>query len=217
MAVPEGGRGDLGRRVAGRREELGLSREEVAERAGFAVEYLRYVEERSGTPETASLMRLAAALRTSAGALLGGEADLPPGQGQAAAHPRLVELDEAECRDRLATHGVGRVAVCTEQGPAVVPVNYDVVDDAVVYRTAPGTIPARAVGRDVAFEVDRIDDALSEGWSVLVVGPAREVADPAETQRLAAAARTTPWAGGERTLWVRIEPTRMSGRRVSAT
>ncbi|WP_406164439.1 pyridoxamine 5'-phosphate oxidase family protein [Streptomyces sp. NBC_00996] len=32
-------------------------------------------------------------------------------------------------RARLSTHGVGRVAVSTLDGPAVIPVNYGVLDD----------------------------------------------------------------------------------------
>lgn len=56
--------------------------------------------------------------------------------------------------------------------PAVVPVNYEVVDNAIMFRTAPDSVPAAAVGTDVAFEVDHVDEALSQGWSVLAVGPA---------------------------------------------
>ncbi|MFI8458550.1 helix-turn-helix domain-containing protein [Kitasatospora sp. NPDC085464] len=36
--------GDTGRRVTERRQQLGLSREEVAERAGVAVGYVEFVE-----------------------------------------------------------------------------------------------------------------------------------------------------------------------------
>ncbi|MGP4114330.1 helix-turn-helix domain-containing protein [Streptomyces sp. 4N509B] len=186
----------------------------MASRAGVAPGYVRYVEEHPGVPDTASLRRLATALETSASTLLGGGVSQPPGLGQAAANAELREMDPDECRARLSGHGVGRVAVATDHGLAVVPVNYTVVDGAVVYRAAPGSVPALAAGKDVAFEVDHIDDALSMGWSVLVAGRAREVTDPAETQRLEKTMHTTPWAGGDRPLWVRVDPARLTGRRI---
>lgn len=207
--------GDIGRRVALRRQELGLSREEVAERAGVAPTYLRYVEEQPfASPGPAFLLRVAEALGTSVQRLRGGEAGLPPGLGEAADSPRLTELDGGACRELLSDHGIGRLAVTTDEGPAVVPVNYAVVDGAVVFRTAPGATPALAVGRRVAFEVDRFDEALSEGWSVLVVGTASSVTDPEDLRGMPDPARTAPWAGGERLLWVRIAPERVTGRRI---
>ena len=93
--------------------------------------------------------------------------------------------------------------------------NYEVVDDAIVFRTAPGSAPAAAVGTDVAFEVDHVDEAMSQGWSVLAVGPARAVTEPDDVRRLAERAHTEPWAGGERELWVSIRPTRLTGRRIT--
>jgi hypothetical protein len=94
-------------------------------------------------------------------------------------------------------------------------VNYEVVDDAIVFRTAPNSAPAAAVGTDVAFEVDHVDEAMSQGWSVLAVGPARAVTEPEAVRRLADHARSKPWAGGERELWVSIRPTQLTGRRIS--
>ncbi|WP_010472543.1 pyridoxamine 5'-phosphate oxidase family protein, partial [Streptomyces somaliensis] len=74
--------------------------------------------------------------------------------------------------------------------------------------------PGRAAGREVAFEVDHIDEAFSRGWSVLLVGPARVVTDPGEARALAERAFTTPWAGAERDLWVVVAPARVTGRRI---
>ncbi|MGW2485834.1 helix-turn-helix domain-containing protein [Streptomyces sp. NPDC001606] len=207
--------GDLGRRIRRRRTELGLSRDELAFRAGMAEAYVAHLEEHStAAPDAGTLLRLAGALRTSPADLAGGHTSLPAGIGQAARYARLGELDEQECRELLATHGVGRVSVSTEGAPVVVPVNYSVVDGAIVFRTSPGSVTTRGLGHEVAFEVDRVDDALSQGWSVLVRGTARAVTDPAETRRLAEHAYSTPWAGGERDLWVRIEPSALTGRRI---
>ncbi|MFI2368071.1 DUF1918 domain-containing protein [Streptomyces sp. NPDC018833] len=207
--------GDIGRRVAAERERQGLSRAETARRARMAPEYLAYLEERLADPNLATLIRLAGALGTSVAALRGGGIDLPPGQGQALLHPQLRDLAPDECRARLSTHGVGRIAVSTPDGPAVVPVNYEVIDDAIAFRTAPDSVPSAAVGTDVAFEVDHVDEAMSQGWSVLAVGPARVVTDPDAVRRLADRAHNKPWAGGEREMWVSIQPTRLTGRRIT--
>ncbi|WP_282699710.1 pyridoxamine 5'-phosphate oxidase family protein [Streptomyces sp. CC219B] len=207
---------DLGRRLALRRARLGLTRREVAARAGMASSYLRYLEEQTvAAPGIGALIRLAEALQTTVTELTGGEAERPPGPGRAAPHPEFTELSPAECRALLATHGVGRLAVPTETGPVVVPVNYTVLDDTIVFRTRLGTTPAQASGCQVAFEVDRIDDAFSSGWSVLVRGYARTVTDPDEASRLDERAYSAPWAGGRRALWVRIEPRTVSGRRIA--
>ncbi|MFB0614712.1 helix-turn-helix domain-containing protein [Streptomyces sp. AGS-58] len=207
--------GDLGRRIERRRTELGLTQEELALRAAMAPSYLAHLERHStAAPEAGTLIRLAGALGTSLAELGGGHAGLPAGIGHAARAPRLSALDEQECRRLLSTHGVGRIAVSTEAAPLVVPVNYSIVDDAVVFRTQPGTLSLQALGREVAFEVDRVDDALSQGWSVVVRGPAEAVTDPDAVRRLAERAWTTPWAGGERDAWVRIGITALTGRRI---
>jgi nitroimidazol reductase NimA-like FMN-containing flavoprotein (pyridoxamine 5'-phosphate oxidase superfamily) len=178
--------------------------------------YLAYLEERPANPTMAALIRLADALGTTVTALLGGGIDLPPGQGHALLHPQLLDLGPDECRTLLSTHGVGRVAVSASDGrPAVVPVNYEVVDEAIVFRTEPESVAAAAVETEVAFEVDHVDEALSQGWSVLAVGPASVVTEPDAVRRLTQRAHTTPWPGGEREMWVSIRPTSLTGRRIT--
>ncbi|MGW6404088.1 helix-turn-helix domain-containing protein [Streptomyces sp. NPDC055134] len=215
-AVPTGrARSDIGRRIAQRREELGLTREETAARAGTAPGYIRYLEEKpTAMPGMSVLIRLADALDMRLSALRGGDADLAPGVGRAARHPELIELSAEECWARLSTHGVGRVAIDGPAGPFVVPLNYSVVDGMIAYRTAPDATPATAIGTQVAFEVDQIDEALSQGWSVLLQGHARAVSDADTVRRLNALAYSEPWAGGERDMWVRIDPDSISGRRI---
>ncbi|MCH0565735.1 MULTISPECIES: pyridoxamine 5'-phosphate oxidase family protein [unclassified Streptomyces] len=208
--------GDIGRRLAAARGRLGLGLAETARRARMSPDYLAYLETHAADPGMATLVRLADALGTTLIELQGADQDRPPGQGHALLHPRLEDLPPQECWTRLSTHGVGRVAVTTADGPAVLPVNYDVVDGAIVYRTAPGSALAAVVGETVAFEADHIDDAMGQGWSVLVVGPARAVTDPDKMTRLGERAHSDPWAGGERGLWVELRPERITGRRITS-
>ncbi|MFC9291503.1 pyridoxamine 5'-phosphate oxidase family protein, partial [Streptomyces sp. NPDC057052] len=174
------------------------------------------LETHPADPSPGTLMRLADAMGTTLLELKGGGQERPPGQGQALYHPRLRELDEEECRALLSTHGVGRISLTTEHGPAVFPVNYEVVDGTIAFRTAPDTTLAAAVGHEVAFEADHIDEAMSQGWSVLAVGPARAVTDPAAVRRLDERAHSAPWAGGRRTLWVAVTVGRLTGRRITS-
>ncbi|WP_188195164.1 pyridoxamine 5'-phosphate oxidase family protein [Nonomuraea sp. SYSU D8015] len=213
------GTGDLGRRIIHHRRRLGMTREEVAERADMSPGYLKYLEENPDTPDTGALYRLADALHTTVGELLGGGRERPPGRGPAMAHPTLEVLDEEECRRLIEPGGIGRVAFSGSHGPTVLPVNYKMHKGAIVFRTAFGGPMDRDLrtgleGVDIviAFEIDTFDEINREGWSVLVQGPAHHV--PEEEVEEVAACGVTPWAGGERELYVRIAPHQISGRRI---
>lgn len=65
----------------------------------------------------------------------------------------------------------------------------------------------------MSFEVDRIDEAMSEGWSVLVSGRAQRVEDRTEIEKLASVG-IEPWAGGKREAVIRIEINEISGRAI---
>ncbi|MFJ3175341.1 helix-turn-helix domain-containing protein [Streptomyces roseus] len=210
----EAGRTDLGRRIAARRGELGLTREQLGTRCGTDASYIRYLEERAANPGAGSLVRLADALGTTVAELAGATTEQPPGRGVARRDSGLVALDEAECRRLLSTHGVGRVAIFTPEGPGVFPVNYVVAGDEIAFRTSGEALLARAAGTEVAFEVDHIDDVMRQGWSVVAVGEAVGVTDGQAIRRLDALARSLPWAGGHRTHWMSISPVRITGRRV---
>jgi transcriptional regulator with XRE-family HTH domain len=206
--------GDLARRVTHRRKELGLTREEVARCAGMDVGYLRYLEQSPSVSLTGgALLRLARALETTPEFLRGGTVDRPPGTGRAGPHPRLDVLSREECEAHLAAGGVGRFVFVGEQGPVALPVNFRFVDGGIVFRTRAGGQLAAAAGSAVSFEVDRIDEAMSEGWSVLVIGRARRIDDVAELARLVAL-DLEPWPGGRRRAVIRIEPASISGRSI---
>src|SRR6516162_3517400 len=213
-ALPAPEPGDLGRRVSARREDLKLSRQQLAELAGVSLPYLAYLETYPARPTQAALQQLAAALRTTPEALLGAGVARPPGKAGPARRRVLQTLTPAECYDLLSPGGVGRVAFTTADGPAVLPVNYAMVGHTVIFRTAPDTLLAGYLDGPAGFEVDRLDEALSQGWSVLVTGRAVRVSSEAQVRHLEQHVGVRPWAGGARDVYVRITPRKITGRRI---
>ena len=127
----------------------------------------------------------------------------------------LELLDEEECLRLLASSPVGRIAITIGGLPAVFPVNFAVIDGDIVFRTGEGTKLRAALSRAiVGFEVDSIDPTYHEGWSVLVVGRAEELAGTAAAS-LADSVPVSSWAGGNRQHLVRIAPELVSGRRIT--
>jgi nitroimidazol reductase NimA-like FMN-containing flavoprotein (pyridoxamine 5'-phosphate oxidase superfamily) len=132
--------------------------------------------------------------------------------GAAAGERALRTLSPAECFGLLELGGIGRVGFAAADGIMMLPVNFAVTGKAIIFRTAPDTLLALYADGPVSFEVDYLDPALHEGWSVLVQGRARTVDDERVVQRLQDRARLQPWAGGARDVYVRIAPIRISGR-----
>jgi len=124
-------------------------------------------------------------------------------------------LDEAESLELLRRATIGRVAVTIGAVPAVFPVNFGVLDDGmVVFRTGTGTkLDAAMRNAVIAFEVDEVDPAYHEGWSVLVVGVADELRDPEQIDRALRLPLAT-WAPGTRDHVVGLRPEFVSGRRI---
>lgn len=205
-------RGDLGRRVQRRREALGLSREEVAARAGMHPGYLAYVEENHAQPDINAVLRLACALTTTRGEFLGAGLDVPPGQAEGAPEAHLEHVDEPTCWTLVSGGGVGRVALSqhANRAPVVLPVNFAVDGHDIILRTGTdGPLAAAAdSGAEIAVEVDHLDETFREGWSVVLVGTARRCDDWPTSES------PVPWAGGQRDLVVRIAVQTVTGRRI---
>jgi len=134
---------------------------------------------------------------------------------------RIIEqLDEAECLRLIAPGGIVRIAYQSRFGQAVLPVNYMLHEGAIVFRTAlhsaldedlqTGIADAEYL---VAFEIDELDMAGRQGWSVLIQGPAHRVESDAERASVVQAG-VQNWAPGNRELFVRIVPSRVTGRRI---
>jgi nitroimidazol reductase NimA-like FMN-containing flavoprotein (pyridoxamine 5'-phosphate oxidase superfamily)/transcriptional regulator with XRE-family HTH domain len=128
----------------------------------------------------------------------------------------ITKLSPAECRRLIAPGGIGRIAFWAASGPMILPVNYVVVSGAIVFRTGRGTLIEGHAYDKVAFEVDYVDDALCQGWSVLVSGQAHAVLQPMELRRLREEARLRPWPEGNYDVWVRIAPDKITGRRIES-
>jgi hypothetical protein len=127
--------------------------------------------------------------------------------------PSIRELDHAECERLLRRGTFGRVALTTSRGPEIVPVNYAVQHDAVVIRTSSvGLLARHAHGKPVVFEVDLVDHATWQGWSVVARGIGEVVADPQEPAP--GQPRVRPWADGERASELRLAWTELTGRKV---
>jgi len=126
---------------------------------------------------------------------------------------QATALGPDECMRLLNSVGVGRIGMWSTEGPQILPVNHAVLDGTVVFRTELyGALADGTRGSTVAFEADELDDRLTSGWSVLVVGRASHVEDGTEMADLH---RRTgqPWAPGARPLIVRIVPDSVTGRR----
>jgi nitroimidazol reductase NimA-like FMN-containing flavoprotein (pyridoxamine 5'-phosphate oxidase superfamily) len=129
----------------------------------------------------------------------------------------LELLTEHECGALLATARIGRVGVTVGGLPVILPVNYTYLSGDVFFRTGEGTkFRAASGGAVIAFEVDAYDEAAQQGWSVLAIGRADIVTDPAEIADVDGSVRT-PWAGGQRNYLVRLRPEVMTGRKIVGT
>ena len=128
----------------------------------------------------------------------------------------LEILTTDECLDLLRSQTLGRVAVQIGEAPAILPVNYALLDDDVVFRTDPGTKLSAAIMQTmVAFEVDDRDPVTRAGWSVLIVGYSEQVRDRATLARVDALG-LEPWVTEGLDFVVRIRTRTISGRRLPA-
>ena len=149
------------------------------------------------------------------GMLAGAGLNLPPGHRSAAKNATLYELTEADCRALIAAGGVGRfLFVQASRGPVAIPVNFRMDGTDVVFRTSGDSAVSEGIHQQpVSFDVDHLDDVLGEGWSVLLTGTARVISGDAEMSRVRAL-DIEPWAGGDRSVYVRLSPTQITGRRI---
>jgi nitroimidazol reductase NimA-like FMN-containing flavoprotein (pyridoxamine 5'-phosphate oxidase superfamily) len=129
----------------------------------------------------------------------------------------LEDLAPSECADLLEASWLGRLGVIVDGHPEIFPVNhvFDRATATIIFPTNARTKLHSALHEAlVAFEVDGVYADEIAGWSVLVVGAAVEETDPDAIAR-AMALRRAAWGVSATTHWLRIDPVKVTGRRIS--
>jgi nitroimidazol reductase NimA-like FMN-containing flavoprotein (pyridoxamine 5'-phosphate oxidase superfamily) len=124
----------------------------------------------------------------------------------------ITTLTDDECWEVLAAGSVGRLATAVGGDPEIFPISFGTAGRAVYFVTKAGTkLVELVVNNRVAFETDAWDDTTAT--SVVVKGVAAILETDAD---LAAAeeADVEPFAPDGQSIWVRITPTAVSGRRL---
>lgn len=123
----------------------------------------------------------------------------------------VIVLTEEECWKLLRLETVGRLVTHVGEVVDIVPLNFVVDDDSLVFRTAAGSkLSGLTVNSAVALEVDRFN--AERGWSVVVHGRAGVVSSDAE---LAAVEQLplAPMVSTVKPTFVRIHVDSVRGRR----
>ena len=119
-------------------------------------------------------------------------------------------LDRDECLILLRWEPIVRLAVASPGcAPSVVPVNFVLDGETIVFRSDPGEKLTLLADQPVSLQADRFDWYRRIGWSVLVRGIAREI-DP----RQVAGLDVQTWAPGAKEHYVRVIPDSITGRRL---
>jgi nitroimidazol reductase NimA-like FMN-containing flavoprotein (pyridoxamine 5'-phosphate oxidase superfamily) len=124
----------------------------------------------------------------------------------------LFQLDRATCLALLAVQHIGRLVV-PGGDLRIVPVNYLLVDDKIVFRSEVGGRSKEIVDRTVSFEADMIDERTRSGWTVVVrgVGSMLTTRD-GEAVLGDRTIRVESWAPGAKDRWLMITIGEVTGR-----
>lgn len=131
----------------------------------------------------------------------------------------LEVLDRQTCLELLATAPIGRVGLSIEALPVVLPVNFLLCtppwcrDPVIVMCCGDGSkVDAALANHVVALEIDGHDAMAHSGWSVLVQGPTRLLADAPE-RSWAAGLPLRAWANAEADAFIELATDVIQGRR----
>lgn len=122
---------------------------------------------------------------------------------------RIDELDVDQCMALLPREQLGRLAFVREGHPDLLPLNYRWHAGSVIVRIGYGDLLDTIHRHEATFEADGTD-AIGR-WSVIVRGQAEEVWQTDEIAELDELG-LQPWAPGTKDHYVRITPTRITGR-----
>jgi len=130
------------------------------------------------------------------------------------AKKRIEELAVDDCFELLKTMSLGRLAYAVDGEPRILPLNYQLHQGSIVFRTGYGDILDHVHHHDVVFEVDHGEPEGHTGWSVIVHGVAEEIWRPEELE-VVRQLTLRPWAPGDRDHYVRILSSSITGRRIT--
>lgn len=123
-------------------------------------------------------------------------------------------LSEFECLMLLSRERIGRVALTVNALPAVLAVNYRVVEGTVMFYTGLGRrILAGLDEAVVAFEADQLDPDADTGWTVVVVGTAHHVTESGWVEA-ARRAGLRPRGDSDHAQLVCVRPEIITGRQI---
>jgi nitroimidazol reductase NimA-like FMN-containing flavoprotein (pyridoxamine 5'-phosphate oxidase superfamily) len=123
-------------------------------------------------------------------------------------------IDRSECLRLLAADDFGRIGVLDGGHPLILPVNYAMDGDVVVFRTGEGT-KLDAIRGPACFEIDGHDGEAHTGWSVVVRGRLEEVTQHQQDLYERLKDLASPWStDAEKAHVLRIVPASIRGRRV---
>jgi nitroimidazol reductase NimA-like FMN-containing flavoprotein (pyridoxamine 5'-phosphate oxidase superfamily) len=134
----------------------------------------------------------------------------------------LEVISLGECVRLLESNEIGRIAVSTENGPRIYPVNYHWDGEAIVFRTTSDSTIAASEGCSCAFEVDGSDLRNRRGWSIIALGEPVGIdpeSNPDTIKRLERLA-LYPWVESRKEpkdRWFRLIPAPLTGRRTPET
>lgn len=125
-------------------------------------------------------------------------------------------IDRKACLELLGADHVGRLAVIEGGAPLILPVNYALDGEHLVFRTAPGTKLDVAHGGPACFEIDHFERKSRAGWSVVARGRLEEVTVRNRARWDRIQALPDPWAAGEKAHVLALVPHTLTGRRIRA-
>ncbi len=129
-------------------------------------------------------------------------------------HPHLEVLDQEECRSLLGSRPVGRLGLSENALPVVLPVNFVVDEDRILFISDDGVkLRAAREGAVACLEVDSYDTMRHSGWSVLVTGRLAEI-PPGPRRDRAEQMALQAWALPAARHYVELGIDLMSGRRI---
>ena len=128
----------------------------------------------------------------------------------------LAPIAEHECEHLLRAAVLGRIVLPTPGRTEVFPVNNAVMGNAIVVRTAPGSLLDRyADGAEILLEVDEVDHERWHGWSVVARGRGERVEESELTSDERGSPGPPSWVPG-REICIRIHWREVTGRKLGA-